>query len=402
MLNYYEILGLKQNATKQQVEEACKKVLPTPTHIRHEISRTLLNDTERVKYNRYINGEVDIRQTPVNWKEYAWWDTNYNGVLAQVVDNSSKLAKSGFMHFLYVVLLVVSSFALLFIPDTFLMVALAQFVFGMMWIRRRKKKPSKLANALVVSWNVIAIFGTLFHFYPDSALEYKVALVCSMLATMFCGFIMNELSHSSAGEHSKIQMTTKIPPKHIIRNYHWGVAGNLSDALGKFGYENVYKGETGEKYTAELFSQFEFIPGVRVFHGLKFPGSYNADVDHAILSGNNLIFVDSKQWSSGEYWWENVDMIHQKTAGGKLQPRETKFHVAVDRYASLLPKKLNVYGVILVHGQNVTILDGTANNQIVMANTKDGIGLIGQLLNDGFDNGAINRIVVNSLASSLK
>ncbi len=398
MLNYYDILGVQQNATKKQLEAACK--LLTPTKISYEISRTLLDDNERVKYNRHLNGDVSIPQTSVNWKSYKWWDTNYQGIVEKVVNSKAKRTASAFTSFLYIFASFASIVLLANTPDNLALSAILQVAFCVMWFARRHRKPSAAAIVIISLWNALLL--TWIWTSAIVLFDYKIALSIVSVSVIFLGFRMNTLSHISSLGRSKIKLHVRIPDKHILGNYHWGMAGNLQDAVGKFGYENVFKGETGEKYTEELLKNFESIPGVRVFHGLRFPGSHNADVDHAIISGNNLIFIDSKQWSSGEYFWKDPDTINQKMSNGKIQLRETSFHVAVDRYKALLPQKLNIYAVIMIHGKGIKINYSPIHNGVALLDTEDGIGTIGQVLNDGFDNGVIDTTVVNSLANSLK
>jgi len=42
--------------------------------------------------------------------------------------------------------------------------------------------------------------------------------------------------------------------------------------------------------------------GVRIFHGLAWPGSVFTDIDHALLCGRRLVLIESKSWLPGHYY----------------------------------------------------------------------------------------------------
>lgn len=68
----------------------------------------------------------------------------------------------------------------------------------------------------------------------------------------------------------------------------YGSPGGVASAVSKFGKEAVDAGVEGENRTASLLWLLLKIPGVTVFHGLRFPNSKRADVDHAVLHGSNV------------------------------------------------------------------------------------------------------------------
>ncbi|GGP59095.1 J domain-containing protein [Saccharothrix coeruleofusca] len=91
-----------------------------------------------------------------------------------------------------------------------------------------------------------------------------------------------------------------------------------------------------ERLTADLLSRYlTRLPGARIFHGLAWPGSVFADVDHAVLCGRRLVLIESKSWLPGHYaadddgtLWRNG---HPFRGGGMRLPRS----LAV--YRKLLP-----------------------------------------------------------------
>ncbi|XKH58477.1 NERD domain-containing protein (plasmid) [Citricoccus nitrophenolicus] len=60
-------------------------------------------------------------------------------------------------------------------------------------------------------------------------------------------------------------------------------------------------GAAGERRTANLLD--EYASRALVLHDLKIPlKGVHANVDHAVVSGNRILLVDSKVWASGTYW----------------------------------------------------------------------------------------------------
>lgn len=137
----------------------------------------------------------------------------------------------------------------------------------------------------------------------------------------------------------------------------YGNPGGVASAAPKFGKEAVEAGVEGENRTASLLWLLLKIPGVTVFHGLKFPNSKKADVDHAVLHGSNLYLIDSKQYRWGEYEWS----IHPKygeqisRTDGYGRPKDNHMGAAAEGYRRMLGPYVNVITVIIVHGKNIRI-----------------------------------------------
>lgn len=72
-------------------------------------------------------------------------------------------------------------------------------------------------------------------------------------------------------------------------------------------------GSAGEFTTAMILDGFA--GHAAIFHDLTLPGGYG-NIDHAVLTGNRLLLIDSKNWAAGRYWnigkayfrnWEHRD-----------------------------------------------------------------------------------------------
>lgn len=85
---------------------------------------------------------------------------------------------------------------------------------------------------------------------------------------------------------------------------YWGTPGGNISTATQFG-DKAEIGAAGEKFFGEKLNKIvELYPHVRVFHGLCFtPGKKGADVDHAVLIGDQLILIDSKNWKHASYSW---------------------------------------------------------------------------------------------------
>lgn len=189
----------------------------------------------------------------------------------------------------------------------------------------------------------------------------------------------------------------------------FGRAGQLADAIDKFGRENIEKGILGEKTTAKMFNVFPtYIPGAKVFHGLRFPtarGDSPADVDHAVLVGRRLALVDSKMWKEAHYAWDQDGDIQEQYPDGSTRYRQTNFPAAVAGYAKKFPH-LEVFGWILVHPANgrperLSTDNTYARNTYIMP-AEQTIETIGDWLLEGKKPDTVNRGTLMRIFANMK
>lgn len=135
-------------------------------------------------------------------------------------------------------------------------------------------------------------------------------------------------------------------PSHLVPR-ELGTAGNLHGAIWKFGYGSVVAGEEGEKITQQMLQNLLVIPGTRIFHGMKFPGSNTADVDHIVVNGNKMVIIDTKNWKSGDYWWEDANTVRRYSQGKTTDFTNHMPHV-LEHYSTLF-KGCEIRSRILVH-----------------------------------------------------
>jgi acetyltransferase-like isoleucine patch superfamily enzyme len=117
----------------------------------------------------------------------------------------------------------------------------------------------------------------------------------------------------------------------------------------------VDAGVEGEERTAVLLWLLLKIPGVTVFHGLRFPGSRNADVDHAVVHGNNVYLIDSKQYRWGTYEWRTDPKYGERITAANGFGRKNHMDAAADGYRRILGHHVNVIPIVVIHGKNVKI-----------------------------------------------
>lgn len=160
----------------------------------------------------------------------------------------------------------------------------------------------------------------------------------------------------------------------------------LYETINRFGADNVAKGVHGERLTADLLDHLMILPGVRIIHGLHFPGSQKADVDHAVICGNRVAFIDSKYWTGGDWSWDAPGVVvNRKTPGGPGYPRTTHFQNAVESFTRSL-KGMEVRGWFIIHpndGRPVATDNTKAFGQPRLANSEQALEEIGAWLLEG-------------------
>lgn len=142
-------------------------------------------------------------------------------------------------------------------------------------------------------------------------------------------------------------------PKWMKYSKVFGMAGQVGEATVKFGFTAAKAGEEGEVRTAEMLEPLLRIPGTRIFHGMQWPGSRHADVDHIVVNGNKIVLIDSKLWSGIRHSFNpRGEVISMRDDGGVINRGQLKFPNAVDSYAKLFSHDNLVIGWIGVHASN--------------------------------------------------
>ncbi|HVV19909.1 MAG TPA: DnaJ domain-containing protein [Pseudonocardiaceae bacterium] len=114
-----------------------------------------------------------------------------------------------------------------------------------------------------------------------------------------------------------------------------------------FGVPGKEQDELGERLTARLLAEYVApLPGARIFHGLAWPGSVFADVDHAVLRGHRLVLIESKMWLPGHYTADEMGGVWRN--GHPFRGGAIRLPEGVEAYRDLLPG-IEVRGALVVY-----------------------------------------------------
>ena len=114
-----------------------------------------------------------------------------------------------------------------------------------------------------------------------------------------------------------------------------------------FGVPGTEQDELGERLTARLLAEYVApLPGARIFHGLAWPGSVFADIDHAVLRGHRLVLIESKMWLPGHYTADELGGVWRN--GHPFRGGAIRLPEGVEVYRDLLPG-IEVRGALLVY-----------------------------------------------------
>lgn len=120
-----------------------------------------------------------------------------------------------------------------------------------------------------------------------------------------------------------------------------------SGGLIVFGQPGTERDQLAEQLTARLLAEYVApLPGVRIFHGLAWPDSVFADVDHAVLRGGRLVLIESKLWLPGHYEMDEHGEVWRN--GHPFRGGAIRLPEGVAAYRELLPG-IEVRGALVVY-----------------------------------------------------
>ncbi|PRX45973.1 nuclease-like protein [Prauserella shujinwangii] len=139
---------------------------------------------------------------------------------------------------------------------------------------------------------------------------------------------------------------------HLVRR-HLRSLRSARAFRGEFGGRTVFgrpgsdADQVGERLTADLLSRYlTRLPGARVFHGLAWPDSVFADIDHAVLCGRRLVLIESKLWLPGHYTLDADGGLLRD--GRRFRGGGTRLADGVEAYRRLLPE-VEVRGALVLY-----------------------------------------------------
>ncbi|MFF5991807.1 J domain-containing protein [Prauserella flavalba] len=114
-----------------------------------------------------------------------------------------------------------------------------------------------------------------------------------------------------------------------------------------FGTPGQDDDQVAERLTADLLARYlTRLPGVRVFHGLAWPESVFADVDHAVLCGRRLVLAESKRWLPGHYETGEDGVLYRN--GQRFRGGGSRLAESVAEFQALLPE-VEVRGALVLY-----------------------------------------------------
>ena len=440
MINHYTVLGISNDASADEIKKAYLKLTrryhPDITgdasghffKMIQEAYDVLRDDEKRKDYdyaenrtapasenpdssypeNSASNEEVYRDANEIHWNRIAWRQKTFNTVEEKIITPKPGLwtgvgALVG-TFLLHAILAVIASgsvagdammFALFYAAGLGALIFLTMAVIQHRW---------KTQYIIVAILQIAAlIWGLSKSIRPDMMPIQIASIIVSVLAGGL-GYIA--ITHLDRWYHFRmLRRPMTFTAKAIREGRIWGKPGDLSDAIDKFGEENVEKGSLGEKKMALHLEELLKIPGTRIFHGLQFPGSKVADVDHAVINGNKIVFIDSKMWTGGDFSWGAYDVIVQQKQRWRTE-RSSNFSAAVNKLALIAPEKTEVIGYICIYSNDNTLVtvDNTGHEEALvnLATPETTIREIGNWFLDSKELGIIDRNLMNFLLYQMK
>jgi DnaJ domain/Nuclease-related domain len=188
--------------------------------------------------------------------------------------------------------------------------------------------------------------------------------------------------------------------------YHsWGDPGaGLWDAEEKFGGARVEQGISGERKTATALETLYDIPGVRVFHGMRFPAANTqADVDHFVVCGNKIAIIDSKSWTPARYEWSPYGAILEN--GGKRERNVDALVHSSEKYKQIFAG-CEVRSWVLIHPSDSgradrLVLDNAYATSIILGSAQSTLTDLSQWFSEG-NNGVVDRGLLHAVRAWMK
>lgn len=152
----------------------------------------------------------------------------------------------------------------------------------------------------------------------------------------------------------------RVRRRDIPLGFSWGEPGeNLTRSPSGFRLDATIDGVEGERLTAAEIGYFlGAIPGVRLVNSIAFPAvSSNADVDHAVVCGRKVAFIDSKAWKPAKFALVGRQDAIRMGSDESWDYFPTHMPTAVRRYREMLAssrlRDVEVRGYIVVHPKSL-------------------------------------------------
>lgn len=184
--------------------------------------------------------------------------------------------------------------------------------------------------------------------------------------------VPRNLNGTSPSRRNGSRVRIYYPTANDIQNFNphdlriFGIPGKGLNDASNFSESNVKSGIEGEVKTASIVDKFVAkSTNCYVFHSMKWPlSSTQADVDHIIVCGENVLLLDSKNWKQkGLYafdWEGNITVDGKSYYFGK-QPKIVN---AREKYQDYIKEifgdyhAVEVSSVVIIHNDSSSVGPG--------------------------------------------
>lgn len=262
----------------------------------------------------------------------------------------------------------------------------------------------RIIGFVLASIPVLAAGGAI----KNSNTAYTLVLLVTIVGGAVFGFLFSKsLPYKPRPDVTRIvyrRVEQMIEPQYSAPTFiaapgaiH-GEPGGVGGSADIFGQDAVNAGVKGEKNTAELLKFLMTIPGTSVFHGLRFPDSDNADVDHAVHHGNTVYLLDSKMYRAGTYVWDTFDEKIWSDAGTF---KENKMSNATVGYRNKLPYGTDIKSIVIVHGKVSVGSRRVSRAGVMLMTAQEAMEYMGNQMSQSMptwnDNPDARRVLINNL-----
>lgn len=258
-----------------------------------------------------------------------------------------QVSRAGLPRWLFWILAGVSAAGILVMAQLsisvgFAVLVAATGVLGIIWSRRVPRR-----SAIALGFFTV---GTIVYWSVLSSGVWIVAALVSVVLVAALWWAVYEIA---------VREPRRVSRKDIPEGFYWGEPGaNLAGGQSPFGLDRTLDGIEGERLTAAEIGYFlGSIPGVRLVNSLEFPDAAGADVDHAVVCGRRVAFIDSKAWKPASYAMVSDQDAIRVGEGDRWKYFPAHMPTAVARYRHELSRwnwsGAEVRGYIVVHPKSV-------------------------------------------------
>lgn len=232
--------------------------------------------------------------------------------------------------------------------------AVVAFIFAMCFSRR---KWIKVIGFILASLPLVNLWIS----FNNKNTPYLIISGALVLGAFVFGFLFSKsLPYKQRVKAPKViyrKEMVEIPATYSRERYYpapgaiHGTPGGVGTSENTFSQEAIAAGVKGEENTAEMLKLLLKIPGTSIFHGLKFPGSRTADVDHAVSHGNTVYLLDSKMFRSGVYEWDRFDEVILSSSS---PDKKNHMDAATKGYRAMMSGG-SVIPLVIIHGRDIQI-----------------------------------------------